>query len=125
MAESKMPAKRVMFCCESCADNYPEGCGYFNRDDLRVMPNGVWLCDGCFTDCDAYDYGFRERDEDGELVKPDWADLPAPPALVRADLVEPLVEALRIIAGRQQCIDNLMSKADVANAALQAYEAAQ
>lgn len=44
---------------------------------------------------------------------------------VRADLVEPLVEALRIIAGRQQCIDNLMSKADVANAALQAYEAAQ
>ena len=95
MAESKMPARRVMFCCESCADNYPEGCGYFDRDDLRVMPNGVWLCDGCFTDCDAYDYGFRERDEDGELVKPDWADLPAPPDLVRADLVEPLVEALR------------------------------
>ena len=110
MAESKMPARRVMFCCESCADNYPEGCGYFNRDDLRVMPNGAWLCDGCFTDCDAYDYGFRERDEDGELVKPDWADLPAPPALVPADLVEPLVEALQSI--RQYGSDTLSGRAD-------------
>ena len=99
MAESKMPAKRVMFCCESCADNYPEGCGYFDRDDLRVMPNGVWLCDGCFTDCDAYDYGFRDLDEDEEIAKPDWLDLPVPPALVRADLVEPLVEALRFYTG--------------------------
>lgn len=44
---------------------------------------------------------------------------------IRADLVEPLVEALRIIAGRQQCIDNLMSNADVANAALSSWEAAQ
>lgn len=41
-----------------------------------------------------------------------------------ADLVEQMAAALRIIAGREQCIDNLMSKADVANAALQAYEAA-
>ena len=47
------------------------------------------------------------------------------PVYIRADLVEPLVEALRIISGRQQCVDNLMSNADVANAALQAYEAAQ
>ena len=44
---------------------------------------------------------------------------------IRADLVEQMAAALRIIAGREQCIDNLMSKADVANAALQAYEAAQ
>lgn len=94
MGESKMPARRVMFCCESCADNYPEGCGYFDRDDLRVMPNGAWLCDGCFTDCDAYDYGFRDLDEDEEIAKPDWLDLPVPPALVPADLVEPMVEAL-------------------------------
>ena len=43
----------------------------------------------------------------------------------RADLVEQMPAALRIIAGREQCIDNLMSKADVANAALQAYEAVQ
>lgn len=43
----------------------------------------------------------------------------------RADLVEPLVEALRIIAGQQQCIDNLMGNADVACAALSSWEAAQ
>lgn len=45
-------------------------------------------------------------------------------AYIRADLVEQMAEALRIIAGQQQCIDNLMSNADVARAALQAYEAA-
>lgn len=119
-----MADKRIMFCCEECADNYPEGCGYFDRSELRVMPNDKWLCDSCFYECDAYDYGFRDRDEDGDIVKPDWADLPVPPALIRADLVEQMAAALRIISGRQQCIDNLMSKADVANAALQAYEAA-
>jgi len=47
------------------------------------------------------------------------------PEFIRADLVEQMAAALRIIAGREQCIDNLMSKADVANAAIQAYEAAQ
>ena len=123
MAESKMPAKRVMFCCESCADNYPEGCGYFNRDDLRVMPNGVWLCDGCFTDCDAYDYGFRDRDEDEEIAKPDWLDLPVPPALVRADLVEPLVEALRRMVSERH--EPGSEAVQLSYAALQAYEAAQ
>lgn len=89
-----MADKRIMFCCEECADNYPEGCGYFDRSELRVMPNDKWLCDSCFDECDAYDYGFRDRDEDGDIVKPDWADLPVPPALIRADLVEPLVGAL-------------------------------
>ena len=54
----------------------------------------------------------RLRDENEQLKR-------------RADLVEPLVEALRIIAGQQQCIDNLMSNADVANAALSSWEAAQ
>ncbi len=125
MAESKMPAKRVMFCCESCADNYPEGCGYFDRDDLRVMPNGKWLCDGCFTDCDAYDYGFRDLDEDEEMAKPDWRDLPVPPALVPADLVEPLVEALR---SAQRIIERDFPNGQLAmdiHAALSSWEAGQ
>lgn len=46
-------------------------------------------------------------------------------AYIRADLVEQMAAALRIIAGREQCIDNLMSNADVANAALSSWEAEQ
>jgi PncC family amidohydrolase len=44
---------------------------------------------------------------------------------VSAEVVEQMAAALRIISGRQQCIDNLMSNADVANAALSSWEAAQ
>lgn len=54
-----------------------------------------------------------------------WKDYDDAIPYIRADLVEPLVEALRIIAGQQQCIDNLMSNTDVANAALSSWEAAQ
>lgn len=69
------------------------------------MPAKIWA-----TDANA-DY----------MRRPSWG----PHAYIRADLVEPLVEALRIIAGQQQCIDNLMSNADVARAALSSWEAAQ
>lgn len=88
-------ARRIMFCCEECVDNYPEGCGYFDRNELRVMPNGKWLCASCFDECDARDYGVEERDEEGYFVKSNWTELPKPPALVRADLVEQMAEALR------------------------------
>ena len=45
--------------------------------------------------------------------RPSEAEPPIPPAVV-----EGLVEALEIIAGKRQCIDNLMSNADIAHAAL-------
>lgn len=41
-------SERIMYCCSECADNNPEGCGYFDRSNLRVMRDGRWLCDGCF-----------------------------------------------------------------------------
>lgn len=43
--------------------------------------------------------------------------------VVRSDIAEQMAEALRIIAGRQQCTDNLMGNVDVAEAALTAWEA--
>ena len=62
-----MLADRIMYCCTSCARHNPEMCGYFARDNLRVMPNGDWLCDSCFDDA---------RPLDEEKV---WSDYPQPP----------------------------------------------
>lgn len=46
----------------------------------------------------------------------EWRDSQSPTAQIN----QRLVEALEIIAGRKQCIDNLMSNADIAKAALDA-----
>lgn len=43
-----MTEQRIMYVCSSCVDEIPEACGHFDRRELRVMPNGDWLCDGCF-----------------------------------------------------------------------------
>jgi hypothetical protein len=40
-----------------------------------------------------------------------------------ADAIDELVEALEIIAGERQCLDNLMSNCDVARAVLAKYSA--
>lgn len=41
---------KLMIVCEVCADNYPEGCGHYNRSNLRVAPDGRWMCESCFDD---------------------------------------------------------------------------
>ena len=38
---------RIMYVCTSCATESPETCGYYDREDLVVAPNGDWLCEGC------------------------------------------------------------------------------
>lgn len=35
-----MTEQRIMYVCSECADNFPEACGHFDRNDLRVMPDG-------------------------------------------------------------------------------------
>jgi hypothetical protein len=66
-----MSDQRIMYCCTDCADNNAEACGYFDRDNLRVMPDGRWLCAGCF------DETIFDRDEsDREKC---WSDYPQPP----------------------------------------------
>src|ERR1700677_2713311 len=37
--------ERIMYVCSECADNNPEGCGHYDRNDLRAMPDGRWLCE--------------------------------------------------------------------------------
>ena len=58
----------IMYVCDECAIEYPENCGHHDRHDLRVMPDGSWLCDGCFDDA-------RTADQE-------WSALPLPPEYV-------------------------------------------
>jgi hypothetical protein len=53
-----------------------------------------------------------------ETAPPQSIERTAATRYIRADVVEELVEALEIIAGERQCIDNLMGNQDVAIAAL-------
>lgn len=70
--------RRIMYVCSQCADNYPEGCGHFDRNDLRLMPDGRWLCEGCFDDTDQVDRGNKDEDQ---YVS--WADMPVPPIMTQ------------------------------------------
>lgn len=69
-----MTQERIMYVCNQCADNYPEGCGHFDRNDLRVMPNGDWLCEVCFDDTDQEARGNKDENEFKT-----WSDLPPAP----------------------------------------------
>jgi len=67
--------RRIMYVCTECADGLPESCGYYDRDDLRVMPDGRWLCQQCFDDTDWKDRGEDPEAEDRKW----WPDFPIPP----------------------------------------------
>lgn len=56
--------EKIMYVCESCANNWPEGCGHFDRADVRVASDGRWLCYGCYEDGEPHD-------------APAWSTLPA------------------------------------------------
>lgn len=62
-----MAEKRIMYVCSDCADWAPEQCGYYDRDDLREMPDGKWFCSACFDNAD--------RTNDDRC----WSDYPLPP----------------------------------------------
>ena len=40
---------KLHYVCEPCYLNAPEQCGRL-REDIRIMPDGRWLCDECFQD---------------------------------------------------------------------------
>ena len=58
----------ILYVCEQCQDDNPEGCGH-DRDELRIAPDGRWVCDNCWDEI---------RDED----QPDWVELSMPPEYV-------------------------------------------
>lgn len=61
---------RIMYVCTGCADGAPEQCGRYDRTELRVMPDGRWLCDECYD---------SDYDTPGDQRIP-WSSLPPPPA---------------------------------------------
>ena len=69
-----MSDQRIMYICSDCSDNNPESCGRFDRNDLRVLPSGKWLCDECFDETTSGDRGETDEDENKR-----WCDFPAPP----------------------------------------------
>lgn len=69
--------ERIMYVCKLCSDNYPEGCGHYSTNELRVMPDGSWLCENCYEDAREGDFGLKAKSEDDGL--PRWSDFPIPP----------------------------------------------
>jgi hypothetical protein len=55
----------IMYVCEPCQDNCPENCGHNNRDAIRVLSDGTWVCRDCF--------------DNGDMDGVKWSDLPQPP----------------------------------------------
>lgn len=70
-------AERIMYVCGECEDNAPECCGHFDRNELRVMPDGKWLCEICFDDTSQFDRG-----NSSEVKFVGWADMTPPPEYV-------------------------------------------
>ena len=63
---------RILYVCDTCWDENPEGCGYTSPKELRVTPDHGWMCENCWTD------GPLAEDEKAGL----WRDLPIPPEYV-------------------------------------------
>ena len=69
---------RVFFMCASCEEHNPDG-AVGQREDIAVMPDGTWLCSGCYSDCEKTEYGMVANDVD-DFTFPDFKNMPRPPA---------------------------------------------
>jgi hypothetical protein len=70
------PRHNVYFMCQCCEEENPEN-AVCCREDIAVMPDGTWLCDNCYSDCEKTAYGLVASDiEDFEF--PQFEDLPRP-----------------------------------------------
>lgn len=67
---------RVLCACENCTEYAPEN-SVFAREDIGVMPDGTWLCENCYSDCEKTAYGMVANDSD-DFEYPRFEDLPRP-----------------------------------------------
>jgi len=69
---------RVLFCCWGCEQNDPESSVHM-REAIGVMPDGTWLCEECYRECDNRDHGMEPNDDDDvDFLYPEFDDLPRP-----------------------------------------------
>lgn len=90
----------LYFECASCAENNlaDEGCAW-DRDQIRVAPDGTWVCEVCYDDAPRWTYADRPAAGD-ETEQPEWWELPMPPDYVAsAELIRELLDALLTTAG--------------------------
>lgn len=71
--------KLIFLACE-CCHALNEESAVVTREEIAVMPNGEWLCDDCYRDCDKTQYGFVPEDRD-DFEYPDFDDMPRPPLI--------------------------------------------
>jgi len=95
-AEQQKQDHRVYFGCECCEEHAPEN-GVNCREDIGVMPDGAWLCDGCYSDCDKSAYGMIASDVD-DFEFPRFEDLPRPTPY----LAEPAAPSLPTQPAREE-----------------------
>lgn len=81
-----MDERRIMYVCTDCADGRPECCGYYDRCELAVMPDGRWLCESCFEEAR------RDLVVDEDDYPPLFCDMPHPLEYVPAALDEEVSE---------------------------------
>ena len=78
-----MSDRKIMYVCEHCADENPEGCGHYDVADIFVMPDGTWLCEQCAEEFDNMKmHGVKPRGtaEDGSDAEwPMHHEFPHPP----------------------------------------------
>lgn len=71
--------KLIFLACE-CCHALNEESAVVTREEIAVMPNGEWLCDNCYRDCDKTQYGFVPEDRE-DFDYPDFDDMPRPPLI--------------------------------------------
>lgn len=72
-----MTYKRILYVCTDCEELLSEACGYFDRNDLAVMPDGAWLCANCVDEITSLEAHGVHIPEDE--FKPVFKDFPKPP----------------------------------------------
>lgn len=83
----------IMYVCGPCYEHEPERCGYVDRNELRVLPTGEWVCGGCYSSWEDW-----LTDDDGERQQlPLWGELPPPPDI--------LGERDRLLAALKTAVD--------------------
>lgn len=75
---------RILYVCSQCDDDgNQEFCGHSETKTLRVLPDGRWVCDGCYDEMDTDDVGLKD-----DQSKPPFLSWPAPPEYVPAHATE-------------------------------------